>query len=170
MKKLLVILIFILSISLFADRDKYNTDEVKLGTAVGLAHADYKKIDQSNQIIWGFYVDIPIINTLNITPSAMVYKLDYDSKNLSATDISLNFKFKVPLRVITLYFETISGLTQAQFSDDSGVAPHVGFGGGVDFNLVSNISFFGEANYRVIIRDEGNIKNYVVLAGLLWSF
>ena len=39
----------------------------------------------------GFYTDIPLLETFNITPSTTVYRY----KGESATDISLNFKFIV---------------------------------------------------------------------------
>ncbi|MBN2695642.1 hypothetical protein JXR93_13355 [bacterium] len=161
MKKIIIILALLFSFSIFAERGYANGEEVKLGTAVG-----YSNVDESSELIWGFYVDIPIISTFHITPSALVYKIG----DLSATDISLAFKFKIPLHLLTLYVDFLGGLTQAQFTPEDGLSTHVGIGGGGYFNFVSNISVFGEVNYKTIIRDDGNIKNYTAMAGLLWSF
>lgn len=166
MKKIVVMLMMVAAIAMGSP---YN---VKLGLAGGISHMDLNNDQKSNAMIWGFYVDIPIISTLHITPSALVYEIKYDNQNktLAATDISMNIKFNVPLGNITLYGEVITGLTQAQFSDNDGISPHVGWGAGLTFPMVGNLSFFGEGNYRVILRDSSNITNYIALGGVLWAF
>lgn len=170
MKKLIIILTMLLSVSLFAGN---NASGVKLGVAAGFNYSDISKdnvIKDHNSLIWGFYVDIPLISTFNIVPSAMLYRVNYLSSDLVATDISLSAKFKVPLAALTLYALGTGGLTQIQLSAKDGISPHVGFGLGASLNLISNISFFGEGNYRIILADNGNIKNYFLSVGILWGF
>ncbi len=172
MKKLILILTMLLSVSLFAHRN-VDASGVKLGVAAGWSYSDVSKenvVKDHNNLIWGFYVDIPLISTFNIVPSAMLYKVNYLGADLVATDISLSAKFKVPLAKLTLYALGTGGLTQIQLSAKDGISPHVGFGFGASLNLVSNISFFGEGNYRIILVDNGNIKNYFLSVGILWGF
>jgi hypothetical protein len=176
MKKLLMVLTMFLSVSLFSYQgNSYDTNYsgVKLGVAAGWSYSDINEDDvikDHNNLIWGFYVDIPLISTFNIVPSAMLYKVNYLGADLVATDISLSAKFKVPLSLLTLYVLGTGGLTQIQLAPQDGISANVGFGFGASLNLVSNISFFGEGNYRIILADDGNIKNYYLSVGLLWGF
>ena len=170
MKKVIIILAMLLSVSVFAGN---NASGVKLGIAAGYNYSDISKKDiikDHGSLIWGFYVDIPIISTFNIVPSAMLYKVNYNSSDLVATDISLSAKFKVPLAALTIYGLGTGGLTQIQLGAHDGISPHVGIGLGASLNLVSNISFFGEGNYRIVLADNGNIKNYLLTVGILWGF
>jgi hypothetical protein len=172
MKKLIIILFTLLSFTLFSYGGAESSG-VKLGVAAGWSYSDVSKeniIKEHNNLIWGFYVDIPLISTFNIVPSAMLYKVNYLDSDLVATDISLSAKFKIPLAKLTLYALGTGGLTQVQLSTQDGISPHVGIGFGASLNLVSNISFFGEGNYRIILVDDGNIKNYFLSVGILWGF
>ena len=172
MKKVILIILVFMSMSLFARHGKRNG--VKLGVAVGWSYSDINSkediIDNHNNAIWGFYVDIPLISTFNIVPSAMLYKVNLSERELAATDISLSAKFKIPLDSLVLYGLGTGGLTQIQLSPKDGISAHVGFGGGVSLNLVSNISFFAEGNYRIILANAGNIRNYFLSSGILWAF
>lgn len=172
MKKLVLLLTILLSMSLFAHN---KADGVKLGVAAGWSYSDMPtkdtmEINDHNNVIWGFYVDIPVVSTFNLVPSALLYKVNLNDTELSTTDISLSAKFKVPLAKLTAYFLATGGLTQIQLSATDGISAHVGFGAGVSLNLVSNISFFAEGNYRMILTDDGNIKNYFLSTGILWGF
>src|SRR4051812_12951427 len=70
---------------------------VGLGVAAGVAVPNGKP-DFAASMNWGFFVDIPLLNTFHITPSTMLYKLrDSTGAGSSATDVSLNFKFVIPL-------------------------------------------------------------------------
>jgi len=172
MKKLVLVLVILFSVSLFAENKAAG---VKLGVAAGWSYSDMPtkdnmKIDDHNNVIWGFYVDIPLISTFNLVPSALLYKVNLNDQELSTTDISLSAKFKVPLARLTAYVLATGGLTQIQLSATDGISAHVGAGAGVSLNLVSNLSFFAEGNYRMILTDDGNIKNYFLSTGILWGF
>jgi hypothetical protein len=89
-----------------------SANSVGLGASVGLAFpqgstTDIPSTDWKTSLNWGFYVNIPIISTLHLTPSAELYRFD----GANATDISLAFKFIVPLSRFDLYVGLVPGLT-----------------------------------------------------------
>src|SRR4030042_4097847 len=93
-----------------------NRGSVGLGVSVGVAfpqgHTDrIQTSDWDGSFNWGFYVNIPIIWTFHLTPSAELYRLNGESFDAYATDISLAFKFIIPLSIIDLYVGFVPGLT-----------------------------------------------------------
>ena len=116
---------------------------------------------------WGFYTDIPLLRTFHISPSTVVYRLDYKdgSRNVSATDISMNFKFIVPLSRIDMMAGITAGLTSTQE-----LTPHMGVVAGAAFKLVSNLHFFINANYRYILQGDGVIHDAQLVCGPLFKF
>ena len=69
---------------------------ISLGTA--LAEGSTPNIPNSGgstSFNWGFYVDMPLLDTFHITPSSELYRL----QDQNATDIDLAFKFIVPFRL-----------------------------------------------------------------------
>ncbi|MGA2480861.1 MAG: hypothetical protein ABSG63_19115, partial [Spirochaetia bacterium] len=77
---------------------------VGLGISLGAAFAEGSTPNISNSggstsFNWGFYVDIPLLNTFHITPSSELYRL----QDQNATDIDLAFKFIVPLSGFAIY-------------------------------------------------------------------
>lgn len=111
---------------------------------------------------WGFHVNIPIITSLHLSPSSLIYR----SEGVYATDTALAFKFIIPLRVWSLYFGVAPGLTAA----GTRTSVHAGALGGATVALVSNISGFAEYKYKVLFRDTANSGFSHLTAGLVFSF
>ena len=116
---------------------------------------------------WGFYTDIPLLRTFHISPSTIVYRLDRDdgSRPMAATDISMNFKFIVPLQ----RWDIMAGATTGITSLDE-LTPHMGVLGGVSFKVVSNLHFFAHGHYRYLLDDDGVIHDTQLLFGPLFKF
>ena len=108
----------------------------------------------------GFYTDIPLLETFHITPSTTVYRY----KGESATDISLNFKFIVPLE----QWEAMGGITAGLTSTDS-LVPHVGVFGGVAYNFVSNLDWFVNVGYNHVFLNSAS-HNVSISTGPLFRF
>jgi hypothetical protein len=140
---------------------------VGLGVAVGAAMPDGHTSDISTSnwepgFNWGFYVDIPLIATFHITPSSELYKLGKEN----ATDMSLAFKFIVPLDRLDAYAGVVAGVT----ATGNDAAPHVGVVGGAAFPLVSNLDMFAQAKYNVLFDRDENIRVLHLNAGILFRF
>ncbi len=74
-----------------------NPRGVGLGVAAGVDVNNAEHIDTNATFSWGFFVDIPLLETFYITPAAMIYELDIGRDKKPVTDVDLNFKFIVPL-------------------------------------------------------------------------
>lgn len=144
------------------------TRSVGLGIGAGVALPNISDIPTDPSFSWGFYTDIPIISTFHITPSTIVYRIDPESSaGASATDVSLNFKFVVPLGPLDLFAGVTAGVTSTNDLD-----PHVGGLVGGSLNLVSNLDVFVNVNYRLVLEDgnAGNIGTWHIFAGPLFRF
>jgi len=140
--------------------------QIGLGVSVGAAfpNGSSQNIAADNwdgSFNWGFYVNIPLLYTFHISPSAELYKLGGEN----ATDMSLAFKFIVPLDQIGLYVGFVPGLTTV----GDVTAPHVGIAGGVTFNLVSNVDLFTGAQYKILFDGSENVRVFHANAGLLFN-
>lgn len=139
---------------------------VGLGAGAGVAVPHGGDLSYNPSINWGFYVDIPIVSTFHITPSTLLYNLNPDNADgLAATDVSLNFKFMIPLSFMELFFGVTAGLTS---TDDLDV--HAGGLAGVSFNLVSNVDIFAQFDYRVQLTRDDNVRYAMAFAGPLFRF
>ena len=111
-------------------------------------------------------MDIPLISTFHISPSTLVYDLKTDTGlKQAATDVSLNFKFMVPLGMMDLFAGVTAGVTSMDR-----LRPHVGGLVGASLNVISNIDVFAQANYRVIIIDDSHVRDLMIYAGPLFRF
>jgi len=142
-------------------------DSVGLGVALGAAFPQgsttaIASTDWQGSFNWGFYVNIPIISTLQLTPSSELYKFG----DQNATDMALAFKFIVPLSRFDLYAGFVPGLTAV--SDV--VAPHVGILAGFAMTLVSNLDLFVQGKYKWLFQGEDNIRVLHLNAGVLFNF
>lgn len=140
---------------------------VGLGVGAGVALPKIKDVSTDAAFSWGFYTDIPLISTFHITPSTIVYRIDPSEGNAgtAATDVSLNFKFIVPLGPLDLFAGVTAGVTSAQ-----DLNPHVGALLGGSLNLVSNLDVFANVNYRLVIQDGSNVGTWHIFAGPLFRF
>lgn len=140
---------------------------VGLGVSVGAAFpqgdtAEISSTDWQPSFNWGFYVNIPIISTFHLTPSSELYK--FDSQN--ATDMTLAFKFIVPLSRFDLYAGFVPGFTAV----GTVVAPHVGMLAGFAMPLVSNLDLFVQGKYKWVFQGAENLRVFHVNAGVLFNF
>jgi hypothetical protein len=144
------------------------SDSVGLGMSLGIVFPngeinDNLDFDDGNaEFNWGFFVNIPLISTVHLTPSAELYKLG--SQN--ATDMSLAVKFVVNAWMVDFFFGFAPGLTTV----GDVTAVNVGGLGGVSFNLFSNLDFFIQAKYKVILNGGHNTRVLHTNAGVLFIF
>ncbi|MBI2374563.1 MAG: hypothetical protein HYV07_11260 [Deltaproteobacteria bacterium] len=153
-----------------APKDARAADSVGLGVGIGLAvpDSDLTNVSLSPALGWGFYTDIPLLSTFHITPSTIVYRLDpKDGSGVSATDVSLNFKFIVPLGPLDIFAGVTTGVTSA-----TELSPHLGALAGASLNLIKNLDAFINMNYRITIRDDqaGNVRSFQIYVGPLFRF
>ncbi len=144
-----------------------NPQSVGLGVSMGASfpQGDSEDVgfeDWDGSFNWGFYVNIPLAWTFHLSPSAELYKFD----DVNATDISLAFKFIIPMQVVDLYVGVVPGLTTV--GDDT--LANVGAMGGISFNIVSNLGFFFETKYKILFEGSYNIRVLHLNAGVLFHF
>jgi hypothetical protein len=133
---------------------------VGAGVAVPTAEMPFKLAPA-----WGFYTDIPLLDTFHITPSALVYNLNPKSGGeQSATDISINFKFVVPLARLDLFAGVTAGVTST-----NKLTPHMGGLLGLSMNLVSNVDGFINVNYKYVAQEQ-IVHDIQIFAGPLFRF
>ena len=140
---------------------------VGLGISLGTAITQGSTQNISNpggsiSFNWGFYVDIPLLETFHITPSSELYKI----QDQNATDIDLAFKFIIPLSTLEVYAGFVPGLTAVS----SVLDPHVGVVGGAIFPLVSNLDFFVQGKYNFLFDGSQNLQIIHANAGILFKF
>ncbi len=111
---------------------------------------------------YGFYVDIPLISTFHITPSAELYKF----ADQNATDFDLAFKFIVPLASMDIFAGLVPGLTAVASTLDL----HLGALVGASFSLVSNLSAFVQGKWDLLFDPNQNVSVFHVTAGVLFAF
>jgi hypothetical protein len=142
-------------------------DSVGLGLSLGAAlpqgsTTSIASTDWRPSFDWGFYVDIPLIATFHLTPSAELYKFG----DQNATDMAIAFKFIVPLSRLDLYAGFVPGLTTVS----SVTAFHVGALAGGAFRLISNLDLFTQVKYVVLFEGGQSIRGLRFNAGILFKF
>ena len=142
-------------------------DSVGLGISVGGAFPQgstnsISSTDWKTSLNWGFYVNIPLIYTFHLTPSSELYKFD----DQNATDMSIAFKFIVPLSRFDLYAGFVPGLTAVT----DVTAPHVGVLVGGSFPLISNLDVFIQGKYKFLFEGTENLRVLHVNMGILFNF
>jgi hypothetical protein len=148
-----------------------SADSVGLGVSAGLAFPqgatpEIDSTDWRASFNWGFYVNIPIISTLHLTPSAELYRFDGSSGEANATDISLAFKFIVPLPRFDLYVGLVPGLTAV-----ADVLPvNLGILAGGSFRLVGNLDLFVQGKYTWVFQGGENLRVLHANTGILFLF
>ncbi len=142
---------------------------VGLGAAAGVAVPHGGDVPYKPSLAWGFFVDIPLISTFSITPSAIVYgvapKIEGFDNSDPYTDISLSFKFVIPLDPVGIFFGVTAGLTTSTDID-----LHVGGLVGVSVQIVANFELFVQGNYRLLIEEGNNRQTLHVFGGPLFRF
>jgi hypothetical protein len=119
-------------------------------------------VDWQPSFNWGFYVNIPIISTLNLMTSSELYRFG----NENATDFDLAIKLIVPLSDFSLYAGFAPGFTAVREALDI----HIGLLGGGTMKLVSNLDIFAQVKYVFLFDGNENIRILHLNAGLLFNF
>jgi hypothetical protein len=131
----------------------------------GLGGEDGVATDQS--LSWGFFVDIPLLETFFITPAAMIYELDAgDGDKAALTDVDINFKFIVPLGRIRAGGGVTAGLTTG-LGDYLG---HYGLLGYFSFNLVANLDAFAMVHWKRLAFGSDQYDNIHGYIGGMFTF
>lgn len=156
----------------------YSERNVGLGVAAGVAYSPTKltpanaiastvsQVDAGQSFAWGFFVDIPLLDTFYISPAAMLYEFNLGQGHVPITDIDLNFKFIVPISLVRLGVGATFGLTAAGMK----YGMHVGGLGFFSVNLLANLDAFLMLQYKKIIRDGGNLDDLHGYAGAMFHF
>jgi hypothetical protein len=141
---------------------------VGLGVAAGANLADAENVDLDTSFSWGFFVDIPLLETFYITPAATVYEIDAGSGKAALTDIDLNFKFIIPLGGMSLGAGVTAGLTTGLGSYEG----HFGLLAYFGFKLVPNFELFALGQYKRLPTsgDVPDYNNINVFAGGMFRF
>jgi hypothetical protein len=140
---------------------------VGLGISAGVtlpqgSTAEIQSTDWKMALNWGFYVNIPLIYTFHLTPSSELYKFE----DQNATDMSIAFKFIVPLARFDLYAGFVPGLTAV----GDVTAFHVGLLVGGNFPLISNLDFFIQGKYKWLFKGGENLRVLHANVGVLFNF
>ncbi|MCK6550191.1 hypothetical protein L6R52_30430 [Myxococcota bacterium] len=142
---------------------------VGLGVAAGFAVPSSGEIDYDLGFAWGFYVDIPLVYTFHLTPSATIYRLAPSAEGIEGTwntDLSLNFKFVVPLGPLEPYGGILAGLS----TEAADLNPHVGLIAGAQLSVLPNIDVFAQLDYKLTLRDAGNLSDVQLYVGPIFRF
>jgi hypothetical protein len=117
---------------------------------------------------WGFFVDLPLVESFQLSPSALVYELDPEgdeAAGVSATDVSLSFKFVVPISALELFAGFTTGLTSARDLD-----VHFGGQAGLGWRITRNFEAVTSVHYKVILEGRGNIQDLKAFIGPAFRF
>jgi len=166
-KKLILLLITAMLIAVAPLSSQSSGDSVGLGISAGVTlpqgdTAGIPSTDWKMALNWGFYVNIPLIYTFHLTPSSELYKFE----DQNATDMSIAFKFIVPLYRFDLYAGFVPGLTTVGETK----AFHVGLLVGGNFPLVSNLDFFVQGKYKWLFEGGENLRVLHANVGILFNF
>jgi len=128
-----------------------------LGVFAGAKILPGGKLDPSYD--FGFFVDLPLINTFHLTPSAEVYRIGGDP----TTDLALAFKFVVPMGRLKPYAAIAPGLTTFREHMDFHLAGAVG----LYFHLVANLSLLAQVEYKRMMVEPDDVGDIDVGSGSL---
>ena len=111
---------------------------------------------------WGFHVNIPVLDTIRITPSSEIYRIT----DVYATDLALAFHYVIPFEIFEIYFGVAPGLTAWGTS----TSPHVGGLLGFSIPILDDIGGFAQFRYKVLFPAETAVHVSHILTGLTFSF
>ncbi len=136
-----------------------DAEGVGLGVAAGVAYSNTENGIQEaigGRFAWGFFVDIPLLETFYITPSTMIYEIDVDGdgNRVPVTDVDLNFKFVVPIDALHIGAGVTGGLSTGLDPDE--YVPHWGVLGFLSLNMVANLDAFVLVQYKNQMPESGD--------------
>ena len=140
---------------------------VGLGVAVGGTYSptQLNTIDVGSGFGWGFFVDIPLLDTFVISPAAMLRESNFGGGKRPVTDIDLNFKFIVPMGKMKLGVGVLGGITSADK-----FYGHYGALGYWSIQAVSNLDIFLLGQYKQTLHQTKQIDDLHIYAGGMFRF
>lgn len=168
MNRVVTVTALVVSSLVASERAQAYAGGVGLGVAAGVNLADAENLDLDTSFSWGFFVDIPLLETFYITPAATLYQIGQGEARSAITDIDLNFKFIVPIGALSLGVGVTAGLTTGL----GDYQPHYGLLGYLGFNLVSNLDLFANVQYKRLTTSDGlpDYNNIHVFGGAMFRF
>ena len=150
--------------------------QVGIGFLAGAQFPVANKYDYKITESWGFFVDIPLISTFHISPAAMLYRLEPEKSgvlptNAGITDLTMNFKFVIPLVDWKLFFSALMGISNGHFIENDWIQMHVGGHAGFGYRVVSNLDLIAMCQYKLIIDgDQQNLNAIQAMGGMQFNF
>ena len=141
--------------------------DVGLGVAIGGTYSpsELDQIDVGSSFGWGFFVDIPLLDTFVISPAAMLRESNLGNGKRPLTDIDLNFKFIVPIGSMKLGAGVLGGITSAdEFYG------HYGALGYWSFKVASNLDLFVLGQYKQTIHEKDRVDDLHLYVGSMFQF
>jgi|GEM_PF-1191961 len=153
------------------------------GTSLGVEGGVTWQINDGNSELadiseaYGFFVDLPLTSTFYISPETVFYRYNIISGGDSdgdygsgITDLSLNFKFIVPLGKSKLSFAMRGGATNG-IRSESGfpMTVHFGFSAGYMYNFISNLAFTTKVMWTFMPSEQGNLYRLFGMIGLRFT-
>jgi len=115
---------------------------------------------------WGFFVDIPLLDSFYIAPAAMLYQLDLGNGPKPTTDIDLNFKFIIPIGNLDLGGGVTTGVTHA----DTDYSFHYGALAYIGYAISKNLEAFALMQYKRIVRTGSDVDTLYGFGGGMFRF
>ena len=148
---------------------------VEGGVSWQINDADSKLADISEA--YGFFVDLPLTSTFYISPETVFYRYNIITSSSGdgeygsgVTDLSLNFKFIVPLGKSKLSAAMRGGATNG-IRSESGfpMTVHFGFSAGYMYNFISNLAFTTKVMWTFMPSEQGNLYRLFGMIGLRFT-
>jgi len=153
------------------------------GTSLGVEGGVSWQINDANSELadiseaYGFFVDLPLTSTFYISPETVFYRHNIITSGNTdgdfgsgVTDLSLNFKFIVPLGKSKLSVAMRGGATNG-IRSESGfpMTVHFGFSAGYMYNFISNLAFTTKVMWTFMPSEQGNLYRLFGMIGLRFT-
>jgi len=146
---------------------------------------------------WGLFFDFPIISTFHVAPQTIIYRLKLDKdkirelkngsgrlrnqgkpfanvvKDSAAADLSVNFKFVLPISDWKIFIGFLMGLSMGTFLENDAYGIHLGGNAGFSYRFAPNLDVLLHVQYRIIFdldSDADHVQHIQPMAGFMYSF
>ncbi len=180
MKKTRLVLIAVMTSFMVLSASNAMANEAKakgtsIGVLAGLGWPMKSGPDYTVSEAYGFFVDLPLTATFYISPETLFYRLNRPNSQdgdygLGVTDLSLNFKFVVPLGTTKISFGMRGGASNGVHAENGWpMTVHFGALAGFDYNFISNVSISSQIIWEFMPSQGGNIYQLFALAGIRFT-
>jgi hypothetical protein len=161
--------LFIFAVSLLLAGSAFAESKgVGLGVAGGASFSPDKvqgtSVRGGTSEAWGFFVDIPLLPTFYIAPSATLYRVNLGKGMNPVTDLDMAFKFIVPFAI----FKAGGGVLVGTTTTAESYKGHYGALGFFSAAFFPNLEAFGMVQYKRWMSEP--VDNVQVLAGGMFRF